>query len=140
MTYNQQNGPSHALADLSAVVDTVTYKSGWRIWIDYMERPTEQYAGSTGLTLCIAATVPDSTRPGETTKVEHWMAVPPTSWDCHEWERWVLDQLILVETHEAMEFYAVDGVKRFFPSHGPGRNPYTIERRGPAELGSRGGT
>lgn len=137
---NHQEGPDHALAALQAVVREVTYKPGWKLWLDDFYRPTEHYAGSAGTTLCIAATVPDSTRPGETTKVEHWMAVPPTSWDRHEWERWVLDQLILVETHEAMEFYAVDGVKLFFPSHGPGRNPYVIERRGAAELCSRGGT
>lgn len=126
---NHQEGPQHAADALANVVNEVTYKAGWKIWLAYIDRPTEHYAGSSGLTLCIAATVPDSTRPGYTTKVEHWLAVPPTSWNGPTWERWVLDQILLVERHEAMEFYAVDGVKLFFPAHGPGRDPYTIERR-----------
>jgi hypothetical protein len=125
---NSQRGPQHALDALVAVVAKVTYKPGWRVWLDYMPRATEQYTGSEGLTLRIAALVFDSRDPGYTTPVEHWMAVPPTSWDRPTWERWVLDQLILVERHEAMEFYAVGGHKVFFPAHGPGRDPYAIER------------
>ena len=115
---NEQHGPEDAAAALASVVAQVAYKDGWRVWLAYMKRPTEHYAGSEGLTLCISATVPDSTRPGEATHVEHWMAVPPTSWERPTWERWVLDQLILVETHEAMEFYSVGGHKCYFPSHG----------------------
>lgn len=126
---NTQTGPQRAAEALANVVATVEYKHGWHIWLAHKQRDTEQYAGSEGLTLCIAATVPDSTRPGETVGVEHWMAVPPTSWDQQTWERWVLDQLLLVERHEAMEFYAVDGHKPYFPSHGPGRDPYSIERK-----------
>lgn len=126
---NTQTGPQHAAEALANVVAGVEYKHGWRIWLEHKQRDTEQYAGSEGLTLCIAATVPDSTRPGKTTPVEHWQAVPPTSWDGPTWERWVFDQIIFVEIHEAMEFYAVDGCKPFFPSHGPGRDPYAIERK-----------
>jgi hypothetical protein len=54
------------------------------------------------------------------------MAVPPTSWERTAWIRWVFDQILLVERHEAMEFYSVAGEKPFFPAHGPGRNPYTV--------------
>lgn len=123
---NQQHGPAHAAQALAGVVADVTYKEGWQLSLDYIDRPTEHFAGSKGLTLRIMAVVPDSVRPGQTTNVEHWMAVPPTSWARDAWVRWVLDQLILVETHEAMEFYTVAGKKPYFPAHGPGRDPYEI--------------
>lgn len=126
---NTQTGPQHASDALAEVVSAATYKAGWEIWLAHQQRPSEQYTGSEGLTLCIAARVPDSTRPGETVGVEHWIAVPPTSWERPTWERWLLDQLLLVETHEAMEFYAIDGHKPYFPAHGPGRDPYAIERK-----------
>jgi hypothetical protein len=129
MLTNHQHGPQHALDMLEQVVANVAYKAGWRVWLADMPRATEHYAGSEGLTLCIGAEVPDSTRPGMVTHVEHWMGVPPTSWGREAWVRWVFDQLVLVEQHEAMEFFAVDGEKPFFPSHGPGRNPYEVNWR-----------
>lgn len=129
MLANRQVGPDHALDALSGVVDEVAYKPGWRVWLEDMARPTEHLAGSEGLTLCIAADLPDSTKPGAMTLAAHWMAVPPTSWRRDAWIRWVFDQLLLVETHEAMEFYSVAGHKVFFPSHGPGRNPYEVKWR-----------
>ena len=39
--------------------------------------------------------------------------------------------MLAIETHEACEFFQVDGVRPFVPNHGPGRNPYTV-----LELGS----
>jgi hypothetical protein len=127
---NEQHGPEDALEALRSVVSGVAYKPGWRVWVEYKKRESEHLTGSEGVTLCISATdVPDSTKPGATTYIEHWMAVPPASWGRLTWERWVLDQLILVETHEAMEFYAVSGEKPYFPAHGPGRDPYAIERK-----------
>lgn len=124
---NEQHGPQHAAQALAEVVAQTTYKDGWTIKLEYRDRPTEHYAGSKGLTLVIFATVPDSVRPGHNTHIEHWMAVPPTSWGKASWTRWILDQLILVETHEAMEFFTVAGEKPYFPSHGPGHDPYAIE-------------
>lgn len=132
---NEQHGPPHAADALAAVVSSVTYKPGWRLWLADMDRPTEHYAGSSGLTLCIAADVPDSTkvdgdwipRDGRT-NVEHWFHIPPVSWKRPAWERWVLDCLLLVERHEAMEFFRVDGEAVFFPAHGSGANPYEIAR------------
>ena len=129
---NTQRGPAHAAETLAQVVADTTYKDGWSVRLANINRPTEHYAGSEGLTLMISAEVPNSIRPGETTHVEHWMAVPPTSWGRASWVRWVLDQLILVETHEAMEFYTVAGEKPYFPSHGPGHDPYAIELNTPA--------
>jgi hypothetical protein len=126
---NRQIGPQHALDALASVVADITYKDGWTFWLADFARESEQLTGSQGLTLCIRATVPNSVRPGTYIPIEHWMAVPPASWDRPTWERWVMEQVFLVERHEAMEFFAVAGQKVFFPSHGPGKDPYATERR-----------
>jgi len=124
---NQQQGPDTAAAALAAVVADASYKDGWSFRLEQNKaRPTEQYAGSTGLTLCIHAVVPNSVKPGEMTYVEHWFAPPPTSWARAAWVRWLLDRIIDVEIHEAMEFYRVCGKPPYFPAHGPGRNPYEV--------------
>lgn len=123
---NSQEGPD--ATTLVEVVSTITYKPGWKLWLaEDMARPTEHMAGSRGLTLCISAEVENSYHP-EPTTVEHWMAVPPTAYDRDTWIRWVLDQILLVEQHEALEFFKVDGELVYAPAHGPMRNPYTIER------------
>lgn len=122
---NQQQGPPAAADALAAVIADATYKDGWTFRIEAGKaRPTEQYAGSTGLTVCIHAVVPNSVKPGETTYVEHWFAPPPTSWGRAAWVRWLLDRIIDVEAHEAMEFYRINGKAPYFPAHGPGRDPY----------------
>lgn len=125
MNNHQQGPPADTLAE---VVAHTTYKPGWKLWLADQQRETEHLAGSQGLTLCISAVVKDSTTDGNTT-VEHWFIPPTASYDSETWQRWVLDCLIKVETHEAMEFFKVDGNAVFFPAHGVGRDPYTIERR-----------
>ena len=61
------------------------------------------------------------------------MPVPPAAFDTRSWQRWLFDQLLLVEQHEAMEFFAIHdspggehAVRPFAPSHGPGNSPYTV--------------
>lgn len=44
-------------------------------------------------------------------------------------ERFVFDNIVKVETHEAMEFFKVWGVPVYFPDHEPGHDPYLIERK-----------
>jgi len=67
---------------------------------------------------------------GETYRVNHYFIVPAATYDERSWQRWVFDQLVLVETHEVMEFFKVDKHRPFAPNHGPGRNPYVIHERG----------
>jgi hypothetical protein len=42
---------------------------------------------------------------------------------------------VQMETHEAMEWFKVDGRAVFFPAHGTanGHNPYIISRRHPGD-------
>lgn len=112
------------------VVRSITYKPGWTITIEHMTRRYEHLAGGEGMTLRIEFRNQDSTNPGNEVGLDHYFAVPPAMYDRETWERWVFDRIVEMETHEAMEFFHVDGWAPFFPPHGDmnGRSPYTIER------------
>jgi hypothetical protein len=132
MTDNTQIGPPGCADTLVDVVGRITYKPGWKILLADIVRVHEHLAGGSGLTLIIENdSVPDSTDPSKQVGLTHFFVVPPASYDAETWERWVLDCIIQVESHEAMEFFKVDGWAPYFPPHGPanGRSPYTIERR-----------
>lgn len=63
---------------------------------------------------------------GETYRVNHYMPVPPAAYNRQSWQRWLLDQFLLVERHEACEFFTIDGERPYAPHHGPGNDPYII--------------
>jgi hypothetical protein len=87
----------------------VPYKLGWKMYCDHQTTHSET---------------------GGPTIVHHGMVVPDQPrWGVITWRRWVFDQLILCETHEAGEFFSVNGVKPFAPQHGSAVNPYVIEER-----------
>jgi hypothetical protein len=81
----------------------------------------------------INLTGPDSYHPERTIRVNHYLIVPAASYDERSWRRWLLDQVLLVESHEACEFFQIDGQRPFAPNHGPGRDPYTILELGTVE-------
>jgi hypothetical protein len=118
---NRQVGPDvPVLADL---VKRLTYKPTWTFELKEIARKR----GSEGLTLLIGANVPNSLDGGATSvDILHLMPVPPSDWDEESWSRWLLDQILLVEQHEAMEFFRVGGEAMFFPEHAHGRNWYTV--------------
>jgi hypothetical protein len=129
---NHQEGPQETVPLLEKLVSEVSYKPGWSFELWDGERRGEHYLGSKGLTLSIRAQVWDS-QAGDTViipstvGVHHIMPVPVATWDRRTWERWILDQVLLVERHEAMEFYCVGARRPYFPAHGPnGGDPYEI--------------
>jgi hypothetical protein len=111
-----------ALFDL---VDRLTYRPGWTF---ALVRDLDRGQGSSGLTLDIVTLGYDSYHPerGESYRVHHFMPVPPAAYDRASWQRWLLEQLLLVERHEAMEFFDIDGERPYAPNHGPGHDPYVI--------------
>lgn len=123
------------LADL---VHRVQYRDNWTLRLATIDRGQ----GSQGLTLIITARVPNSRSRHEAISVNHYMPVPPAAYDERSWTRWLFEQLLLVERHEAMEFFAVldrhrDGgdeviteERPYSPSHGPGNDPYMIREVG----------
>ena len=122
---NWNYGPDDALAVLEALVPRITYKPGWSFDLCEIDRGQ----GCGGLTLVIQAIVPDSVNDdGETVGVCHLMPVLPAAYDEESWLYWIFEQIQMVEAHEAMEFYRLDGVAPYFSEHAPGRNPYALMR------------
>ena len=86
--------------------------------------------GSVGDTLIIRVTTEDSNHPENKITVNHVFIVPAAAYDTRAWQRWLFEQILLVEKHEAMEWFKVDGGKPYAPNHGPGRDPYVIHEVG----------
>lgn len=128
-------------AALARLVASLGYKKGWTFRLADLDRGQ----GSAGLTLVINITGPNSYRPWETISVNHYMPVPPAAFDMRSWRRWLFDQVLLVERHEACEFllFHIDEAgnlspdpdsgyaeRPWAPSHGPGNDPYLIRESG----------
>jgi hypothetical protein len=107
------------LADL---LERFSYKPGGRTW-RFTLADTDRGQGSKGLTLVINITGPDSYS-DRTVSVNHYMLVPPAAYDERSWTDWLFEQVGLVEQHERMEFFKVDGKPAYPPAHGPGNSPY----------------
>ena len=120
---------------LSVLIERLKYRPGWTFTLENIDRGQN----SSGLTLIITTQGYDSYHPdrGETYRVHHYMPVPPAAFDVRSWQRWIFDQLLLVERHEAMEFFAIcdshgseHTVRPYAPSHGPGNDPYMVREIG----------
>lgn len=119
---NTQTAPFPTeLADLVAALE---YRPGWAFEL----RDIDRGQGSQGLTLDVITLGYDSYHPnrGEQYGVHHYMPVPPAAYDRESWQRWLFEQCLLVERHEAMEFFTIAGVRPYAPNHGPGNDPYVV--------------
>jgi hypothetical protein len=83
-------------------------------------------SSSTSLTLIIFISCVDTYHPERKIRIYHYMLVPPASYNEPSWQRWLLDQILLVERHEACEFFQIAGKRPYAPHHGPGNDPYII--------------
>lgn len=127
---------------LRELVWALRYKPGWTFTLNDITRGQ----GSLGLTLIINVRTPDSYHPEQQISVQHFMPVPPAAYDVRSWRRWLLDQVLLVERHEACEFFRFPAPPRYdaasdahlaqpderpyASSHGPGNDPYLIREVG----------
>jgi hypothetical protein len=127
--WNMQTAPFPT--ELADLVAALTYRPGWEFNLGHLERGQ----GSEGLTLDIVTRGYDSYHPdrGEVYRVHHYMPVPPAAYDRRSWQRWLLEQLLLVERHEACEFFTIGGDRPYAPSHGPGNDPYLVREVGTEE-------
>lgn len=116
---------------LAELVTSLAYRPGWTFTLSHLDRGQ----GSVGLTLDIVTQGYNSYHPerGETYRVHHYMPVPPAAYDRRSWQRWLLEQLLLVERHEACEFFAIGGEHPYAPHHGPGNDPYIVFDHGTNE-------
>lgn len=111
---------------LAELVKAVRYRPGWFFSLDVVDRGQ----GSIGLTLVIRVSTVNSYPPNEPLRVVHYMPVPPAAYDERSWRRWLFEQCLLVDRHEACEFFEVGGDKPYAPSHGPGNDPYLVREIG----------
>jgi hypothetical protein len=115
----KQEAPDpQALFDL---VEQLDYK-GWQVCLTDLDRGQ----GSSGLTLVITREGPDTYHPEQVIRVNHFMPVPPASYTTASWQRWLFEQFLLVERHEAAEFFMIGDTRPYAPNHGHGEDPYII--------------
>jgi hypothetical protein len=107
---------------LRELVARLRYKPAWTFSLEDVDRGQ----GSSGLTLSIYIAGPDTDDHSRTVRVVHYMPVPPAAFNERSWRRWLFEQILLVERHEAAEWYRIDGEQPFRPLHGPGHDPYMI--------------
>lgn len=113
--------------ELADLVIKVRYRPGWMVGVfdDY-----DRGQGSRGTTLIITTNTINSYAPHQPLRVNHLFPVPPAAYDRRSWQRWLFECFHQVELHECAEFFTVDGVKPYAPSHGPGNDPYMIREVG----------
>jgi hypothetical protein len=87
---------------LRELLQTFTYRPGWSF---YLERDT----------LVIRANVLNTDNPKETIRVDFGIGLPFPTPHKFDWTRWLFDQIMVVEDHEAREFFKIGGVKVFDP-------------------------
>lgn len=92
--------------NLARFVSSLSYKPGW----------TFKLAGPGSRFLCVYALTVDSQNPSRDRLTQHQFEIP-AGVDQKVLCRWVLDQLLKIERHEACEFLRVDGRALFFPIH-----------------------
>lgn len=107
---------------LKDLIDKITYKPHWQIYLGYEVGKD----GSGGWHLFVVSYTDDSLDPSRTIRVRHGFLIPAASYNRDTWVAWVFDRLRDVETHEAGEFFRVNGVREFAPHHGNGENPYLV--------------
>lgn len=127
--YVQQAPYPEILRDL---VEKCEYRPGWRI---NLVNNLDRGQGSSGMTIVITTQGYDSYHPdrGEHYRVNHYMPVPPAAYDERSWRRWLFEQFLLVERHEACEFFKIEGKRPYAPHHGPGNDPYIVFEHGTDE-------
>ena len=117
-------------ANLEAIVKAASYRPGWslRLYEDFPRDYVDEVCVSSGPTLVITTVGHDSYHidRGPTYRVNHLFPIPPATYNDESWRRWLFDCILKVETHEACEFFEIDGIRPYAPNHGPGNDPYII--------------
>jgi len=107
---------------LAGLVQAIAYKPGW----EFSLRDEVEPDGSGGLTLDIVSESEDSFDFIRVIRVRHSFLIPPASYNRDVWAAWLFDRVRDVETHEAGEFFRIDGVREFAPHHSNGEDPYRV--------------
>lgn len=114
--------PYYMPPHLAELVKSIQYKPHWMI---YLEHEVDD-DGSGGLKLQIVSETENSFAFSRRIRVRHSFLVPSASYNRDVWAAWIFDRVRDVETHEAGEFFRIDGVREFAPHHGNGEDPYRV--------------
>ena len=90
------------------LIKELTYKEGWKFEV---VPPFYDY-GHELLKVTVTTVDPKTKHPVDVT---HRRPIPPTIWPADFWSRWLLDQIIDIETHEACEFFKLGDRRPFYP-------------------------
>jgi hypothetical protein len=103
---------------LRELVKRLSYKPRWMI---YLGTDNEE---DRWLTLHIVSETQDAYDPSRVVRVNHSFLVPMATYNEVTWLAWLFDRIRDVESHEAGEFFKVEGLRVFAPHHGNGEDPY----------------
>ncbi len=115
-------GPGYVPPHLSELISSITYKPGWMFYL--LHKVDED--GSGGLSLHIVSNTANSFAFDQTIRVDHAFLVPLASYNRDTWAAWLFDRVRDVESHEAGEFFRIDGIREFAPHHSNGEDPYRV--------------
>lgn len=91
----------------------ITYKPGWHFYTELIRNKPH---------LTISTTTTNSYNPADDQyHTAHYFEMPDV---CHDIELWLFECILLVEKHEAMEFYQVHGKRVYAPVHSRAANSY----------------
>lgn len=105
--------------DLRWLLGRISYKPDWSFNI-------KNYAGDSSVFEISIKTI--DSNGGAPLLINHHFPIPLKGFG-YDLERWVLDCILMVEQHEACEFFKLDGIQIYLPEHGPDGHPYKIKRR-----------
>jgi hypothetical protein len=110
---------------IEALLQRITYREGWSFDV------IAHGGWARALRIRVNTTDPHLSRDGRTVGVliDHQFQVPWFVMGEAETLRWLLDNVLAVERHEACEWLQVDGIAPFMPEHGEGSDPYRIPTR-----------
>ena len=118
----EENDVHYVPPHLEGLVANLKYKPGWTFRLVYEVEPD----GSGGLQFQAVSDTEDSFNYNRRIRVRHSFLVPTASYNRDVWAAWLFDRIRDVETHEAGEFFRIDGVREFAPHHGNGEDPYRV--------------
>lgn len=104
---------------LKELVDSISYKPGWQFFLK--PHPVEHID-----VFYVHSWTDDSMNHDKPISVRHEFFVPPATYNRDTWAAWLFDRVRDVETHEAAEFFKIDGYREFAPHHSNGEDPYRV--------------
>lgn len=87
-------------------LDKITYRKGWKFSV--------RQGAFEGAILEVVAWLDDSVNVGKKMKFHPPIPIPPCR-SIEDFHLWLIYRLIRIESHEAREFFKVDGVPVFYP-------------------------